>query len=151
MFTCLYSRITRVEDLISPRQFQLKCLFIARLIHQCGYFIVKVRERCGSLPHRDLFRIETFLHEGARDLAWVLIRALGLPVTYLPNSVKSEGSVSSTHSMCLWVTRLSSSVTAHLLDFRVQAFNNCWLLIILKNTSRHWVLHCSQATQTLGW
>ena len=147
----LYSRTTWVEDLISPRQFQLKRLFIARLIHRCGYFIVKVGERCGSLPHRDLFRIEAFLHEGARDFAWVLLRALGLPVTYLPDPVKSEGCVSSTHDMCLWVMRLSSMVTAHLLDFRVRAFNNCWLLIILKNTNRHWVLRCSQATQTLGW
>ena len=140
-----------MEDLISPRQFQLKRLFIAHLIHQCGYFILKVRERCGSLPHRDLYKVETFLSKGARDLAWVLIRALGLPATYLPDPVKSKGCVSSTHDMCLWVMKLSSSVTAHLLDFRVQDFNNCWLLIILKNTSRHWVLHCSQATQTLGW
>ena len=108
-----------MEDLISPRQFQLKCLFIAHLIHRCGYFIVKVGERCGSLPHQDLFRIETFLCEGARNLAWVLIRALGLPVTYVPDPVKSEGYVSSTHNMCLWVMRLASSVTAHLLDFRI--------------------------------
>ena len=108
-----------MEDLISPRQFQLKHLFIAHLIHQCGYFIVKVGERCGSLPRQDLFRIETFLHEGARDLAWVLIRALGLPITYLPDPVKSKGCVGSTHNMCLWVMRLSSSVTAHLLDFSV--------------------------------
>ena len=119
MFTYLYSRITHVEDPISPRQFQLKCLFIARLIHRCGYFIVKVRERCSSLPHRDLYRNETFLSKGARDLTWVLIRALGLPATYLPDPVKSEGCVSSTHNMCLWVMRLSSSVTAHLLDIRV--------------------------------
>ena len=77
--------------------------------------------------------------------------SLGLPVTYLPDPVKSEGCVSSTHDMCLWVMKLSSSVTVHLLDFRVRAFNNCWLLIILKNTSRHWVLRCSQATQAWGW
>ena len=128
------------------RQFQLKHLFIARLIHRCGYFIVKVGERCGSLPCQDLFRIKTFLCEGARDLAWVLLRALGLPVTYLPDPVKSKGCASSTQEMCLWVMRLSSMVTGHLLDFKVCAFNNCWLLIILKNTSRHWVLRCSQAT-----
>ena len=137
-----------MEDLISPRQFQLKCLFIAHLIHQCGYFIVKVRERCSSLPRRDLFRIEAFL---GRDLAWILLRVLGLPITYLPDPVKSEGCVSSTHDMCLWVMRLSSMVTAHLLNFRLRAFNNCWLLITLKNTSKHWVLCCSQATQALGW
>ena len=86
-----------MEDLISPRQFQLKHLFVARLIHQCGYFIIKVGERCGSLPHQDLFRIEAFLREGAMDLAWVLLRALGLPITYLPDPVKSKGCVSSTH------------------------------------------------------
>ena len=56
-----------MEDLISPRQFQLKCLFITHLIHQCGYFIVKVRERHGSLPQQDLYRVEAFLKEGARD------------------------------------------------------------------------------------
>ena len=88
------------------------------------HFIVKVEERCGSLPCRDLYKIETFLHKGARDFAWVLIRALGLLVVYLPDPVKSEGCVSSTHDMCLWVMELSSSVTAHLLDFRVRAFNN---------------------------
>ena len=140
-----------MEDLISPRQFQLKCLFITRLIHRCVYFIVKVGERCKSLPHQDLFRIEAFLCEGARDFAWVLLRALGLPIAYFPDPVKSEGCASSTHKMCLWVMKLSTKVTAHLLDFRVRAFNNCWLLIILKNTSKHWVLHCSQAIRTLGW
>ena len=76
-----------MEDLISPRQFQLKCLFIARLIHRCGYFIVRVRERCGSLPRRDLYRVEAFLSEGARDLTWVLERVLGLPAVYLPEVV----------------------------------------------------------------
>ena len=103
-----------MEDLISPRQFQLKHLF-----HQCGYFIVKVRERCGSLPHWDLYRVEAFLSEGARDLTWVLERVLGLPAIYLPDPVKSEGCISTTHDMCLWVMKLSSSVTAHLLDFRI--------------------------------
>ena len=140
-----------MEDLISPRQFQLKCLFIARLIHRCGYFIVKVGERCGSLPHQDLYRVEAFLKEGARDLTWVLERVLGLPAIYLPDPVKSEGCISTTHNMCLWVMKLSSSVTAHLLDFKIRILNNCWLLITLRNTSRHWVLHCSQATQALGW
>ena len=108
-----------MEDLIPPRQFQLKCLFIACLIHRCGYFIVKVGERCGSLPCQDLFRIEAFLRKGARDFAWVLLRALGLPVTYLPDPVKSKGCVSSTHDMCLWVMRNLSMVTAHLLNFRL--------------------------------
>ena len=115
----LYSRTTHVEDLISPRQFQLKHLFIARLIHRCGYFIVKVGERCSSLPRWDLFRIEAFLCEGARDFAWVLLRVLGLPITSLTDPVKSKGCVSSTHNMCLWVVRLSSMVTAHLLNFRL--------------------------------
>ena len=140
-----------MEDLISPKQFQLKRLFIACLIHQCGYFIIKVGERCSNLSHRDLFRVKSFLREGARDLAWVLLRALGLPIVYLPDPIESEGSAISTHEMCIWVMKLSSKVIGHLLDFKVRAFNHCWLLIILKNTSRHWVLHCGQATRTLGW
>ena len=120
------------------------------MIHQCGNFIVKVRERCGNLPPQVLYSLEAFLSEGARDLTWVLRRALGLPAIYLPASIKSEICARSTHDMCLWVMRLSSSVVAHLLDFRVHTLNNCWLLLILKNTSRHWVLHCSQATQVLN-
>ena len=121
----LYSRITHVEDLIPPRQFQLKCLFIAHLIHRCGNFIVKVGERCGNLPPQDLYRVEVFLSKGARDITWVLRRALGLPAIYLQDLIMSKGCVSSTHDMCLWVMKLSSSVTAHLLDFRVQTYNNC--------------------------
>ena len=78
-----------MEDLISPRQFQLKHLFIAHLIHRCGYFIVQVREKCGNLPCRYLHRVEAFLSEGTRDLTWVLERALGLPAIYLPDPVKS--------------------------------------------------------------
>ena len=140
-----------MEDLISPRQFQLKWLFITRLICQCGYFIVKVGERCGSLPHQDLYRVEAFLSKGARDLTWVLEKVLELPSVYIPDSVKSEGCIGSTQNICLRVMKLSSLVTGHLLDFRVQTFNKCWLLIILRNTSRHWVLCCSQATQALGW
>ena len=140
-----------MEDLISPRQVQLKHLFIACLIHQCGYFVIKVGERCGSLPCLDLYRVEAFLKEGARDFTWILEKVLGLPAIYLPDPVKSKGQVNTTFDMCMWVMWLSSSVTAHLLDFNIQIFNNCWLLIILKNTSKHWVLHCSQATQALGW
>ena len=150
IFMYLYSRITHVKDLISPRQFQLKWLFIARLIHRCRNFVVRVRERCGNLPPQVLYSLEAFLSEGARDLTWVLRRALGLPAIYLSDSVKSEGCAESTHDMCLWVMKLSSSVTAHLLDFRIQTFNNCWLLITLKNTSRHWVLCCCQATPVLS-
>ena len=140
-----------MEDLISPRQFQLKHLFIARLIHRCGYFVAKVGERCGSLPHRDLYRVQAFLKEGARDFTWILEKVLGLPAVYLPDPIESKGWVNTTLVMCMWVMRLSSSVTAHLLDFNIRIFNNCWLLITLKNTSKHWVLHCSQATQALGW
>ena len=139
-----------MEDQISPRQFQLKRLFIAQMIHRCGNFVVKVGERCGNLPPQALYGLEAFLSEGARDLTWVLKGVLGVPVIYLSASVKSKGCARSTHNMCLWVLELSSSVVAHLLDFGIQIFNNCWLLIILKNTSRHWVLHCSQATQVLG-
>ena len=144
----MYSRINHVEDLISPRQFKLKRLFIARFICRCGYFIVKVGERCGSLSHQNLFRVEAFLSEGAQDLTWVLEKVLNLPSIYIPDSVKSEGSIKSTQNICLWVMKLSTSVSGHLLDFRVQTFNKCWLLIILRNTSRHRVVHCSQA---LGW
>ena len=139
-----------MEDLISPRQFQLKRLFIAQMIHQCGNFVVKVRERCGNFPPQALYGLEGFLSEGARDFTWVLKEVLGVPDIYLPASVKSEGCARSTHDMCLWVMKLSSSVVTHLLDFRIQIFNNCWLLIILMNTSRHWVLRCSQATQVFG-
>ena len=139
-----------MEDLIFPRQFQLKQLFIAHLIHRCGNFIVRVRERCGNLPPQVLLSLEAFLSEGARDLTWVLRRALELPAIYLPDPVKSEGCAESTHNICLWVMRLSSSVIAHLLDFRIWTFNNCWLLITLKNTSRHWVLRCSHATRVLS-
>ena len=140
-----------MEDLISPRQFKLKHLFIAHFICQCGYFIVKVGERCGGLSRQDLFRVEAFLSEGARDLTWVLEKVLNLPSVYIPGSVKSEGSAKSTQDICLWVMKLSTLVTGHLLDFRIRTFNKCWLLIILRNTSRHWVVHCSQATQALGW
>ena len=120
------------------------------MIHRCGNFVVKVRERCGNLPPQTLYGLEAFLSEGARDLTWVLKGILRVPVIYLPASVKSEGCARSTHDMCLWVLKLSSSVVTHLLDFRIQIFNNCWLLIILKNTSRYWVLRCCQATQVLG-
>ena len=140
-----------MEDLISPRQFKLKRLFIARFIYRRGHFIVKAGERCGGLSRQNLFRVEAFLSKGARDLTWVLEKVLNLPLVYIPDSVKSEGSVKSTQDICLWVMKLSHLVTGHLLDFRVQTFNRCWLLIILRNTSRHWVIHCSQATQSLGW
>ena len=108
-----------MEDLISSRQFQLKCLFVTHLIHRCGHFVVKVGERCGSLPRRDLYRVEAFLKEGARDFTWILERVLGLPAIYLPDPIKSEGHVSTTLNMCLWVMKLSSSVTAHLLNFNI--------------------------------
>ena len=119
VFIYLYSRITHVEDLISPRQFWLKQLFIAQLIYHCGNFIVRVGERCGSLPSHILYSLEAFLSEGARDLTWVLRRALGLPAIYLLDPIKSEGCAKSTHDMCLWVMKLSSTVIGHLLDFRV--------------------------------
>ena len=143
-----------MEDLISPRQFKLKHLFITRVICRCGYFIVKVGERCSGLSHQDLYRVEAFLSEGARDLTWVLEKVLNLLPVYIPDSVKSEGSIKSTQDICLWVMRLLHSVTGHLLDFKVQTFNKSWLLIILRDTSRHWVVCCSQAsqaTQALGW
>ena len=108
-----------MEDLISPRQFKLKHLFIARFICRCGYFIVKAGERCGGLSRQNLFRVKAFLSEGARDLTWVLEKVLNLPSIYIPDSVKSEGSVKSTQGICLWVMKLLTLVTGHLLDFRV--------------------------------
>ena len=144
------------------------------MIHCCGNFVVKVKERCGSLPPQTLCGLEAFLSEGARDFTWVLKEVLvqlrGLegffsegakdftwvlkevlevPDIYLPASVKSKDHAKSTHNICLLVMELSSLVVTHLLDFRVQIFNNCWLLIILKNTNSHWALHCSQAAQVL--
>ena len=107
-----------MEDLISPRQFKLKHLFIAGFIYRCGHFIVKVGERWGGLSHQNLFRVEAFLSEGARDLTWVLKKVLNLPPAYIPDSVKSEGSVKSTQDICLWVMKLSHLVTGHLLEFR---------------------------------
>ena len=106
-----------MEDLISLRQFQLKHLFITRFIYCCGHFIIKVGKRCGGLSHQDFFRVEAFLSEGARDLTWVLEKVLNLPPVYIPDSVKSEGSIKSTQDICLWVMKLSHSVTGHLLDF----------------------------------
>ena len=85
-----------MEDLISLRKFQLKRLFIAHFIYRCAHFIVKVGERCGGLSRQELFRIEAFLSEGARDLTWVLEKVLNLPPVYIPDSVKYEGSVKST-------------------------------------------------------
>ena len=129
----------RVEDLISPHQFQLKCLFIACLIYHCGNFIVKVGKRCESLSRQNLFRVEAFLDEGARDFLWILKGILCLPSVYLPDPIESKGSVKTTMDMCLWVMELSGSVTSHLLDFNLRVFNSCWLLITLKNTCRHWI------------
>ena len=85
-----------MEDLISPRQFQLKHLFIAHLIHRCGYFVIKVGERCGGLPHHDLYRVEAFLKEGARDFTWIFEKVLGLPAIYLPDPVESKGQLNTT-------------------------------------------------------
>ena len=68
---------------------------------------------------QNLFRVEAFLSEGARDLTWVLEKVLNLPSIYILDSVKSEGSLKSTQNICLWVMKLSTSVTGHLLDFKV--------------------------------
>ena len=96
-----------MKDLISPRQFKLKHLFIARFICRCGHFIIRVGERCGDLSRQNLFRVEAFLSEGARDLTWVLEKVLNLPPAYIPDSIKSEGSVKSTQDICLWVMKLT--------------------------------------------
>ena len=94
------------------------------MIHRCGNFVVKVGERCSNLPPQALCGLEAFLSEGARDLTWVLKEVLGVPDIYFPASVKSESCARSTHDMYLWVLKLSSPVVTHLLDFRIQIFNN---------------------------
>ena len=139
-----------VEDMISPLQFKKKCLIISHLIHQSGKFVVKFGEGCSKLSPPLLHNLELFLLEAIRDLTWVLTHALGIPEAYLPDPILSEGCVESTHSICLQVAELSGSMISHLLDFEVQAFNKCYLLIWLKNTCRHWLNHFSQAERSLG-
>ena len=109
--------------------------------------MVRLGEKCTSLPPSALHELEKLLKNGARDFTWVPKGILNLPNIYLSDPVKFKGSPKSTHDMCLWVMKLSSSVMTHLLDFRIQIFNNCWLLITLKNTSKYWVFCCSEAAQ----
>ena len=136
--------------MISPLQFQKKCLIIGCLIHQCGKFVVKFGKDCSKLSPPLLHNLELFLLEAIRDLTWVLTHALGILETYLPDPILSEGCVESTRSICSCVVELSSSVISHLLDFGIRAFNKCYLLIWLKNTCRHWLNHFSQAECSLG-
>ena len=97
-----------------------------------------------------LRNLELFLLEAIRDLTWLLTHALGILEAYLPDSILSEGCVKSTRSICLCVMELPSSVISHLLDFGIQAFNKCSLLIWLKNMCRHWLNCFSQAECSLG-
>ena len=127
--------------MISPLQFMEKRLIIGCLINQCGKFVVRFGAGCSKLSPLLLRNLELFLLEALRDLTWVLTHALSIPEAYLLDPILSEGCVKSTHSICLQVMELSGSVINHLLDFKVQAFNKCYLLIWLKNTCRHW-LNC---------
>ena len=139
-----------MEDLISPLQFKSKRLFIARSIYGCTKFIVRLNEKCFNLPRDALQQLESFLIEGARNFLWVLRGILKISLTYLPNAVKSESSPESTLKICEWVMELSEAVTKHLLNFELEVFNNCWLLITLKNTSRYWVLRCNEAARVFN-
>ena len=136
--------------MISPLQFQKKYLLIAQLIHQCGKFVVKFGEKCPKLSSVPLYHLEIFLPEAIGDLFWVLVNALAIPKAYLPDPVLPQGCIESTHLMCLRVMELSGSVISHLLDFKAQTYNKCYLLIWLKNTCRHWLNCCSQAVHSLG-
>ena len=136
--------------MISPLQFQKKCLLIAQLIHQCVKFVVEFGENCPKLSPLSLYNLENFLLEVIGDLSWVLTHALGIPKAYLLDPIPPQGCVELTHSICLQVMELSGSVISHLLDFGVQTFNKCYLLIWLKNTCRHWLNHCPQAVCSLG-
>ena len=130
--------------------FWKKHLIIGCLINQCGKFVVKFGEHCSKLSPPLLHNLELFLLEATRDLTWVLTYALGIPEAYLLDPILSEGCVESTHSICLQVMELSGSVISHLLDFGVQAFNKCFLLIWLMNMCRHWLNRFSQAEHSLG-
>ena len=136
--------------MISLLQFQKKHLLIAQLIHRCGKFVVESGENCPKLCPLSLYNLENFLLEGIRDLSWVLTCALGFLKAYLLDPIPPQGCVKSTRSICLQVMELSGSVISHLLDFRVQTFNKCYLLMWLQNTCRHWLNHCPQAVHSLG-
>ena len=125
-----------VEDMISPLQFQKRCLLIAQLVHQCGKFIVRFGENCPKLTPLSLYGLKNFLCKAVRDLSWVLVHTLGILEVYLPTPVQSWGCVESTNAICLCVMELSGSVINRLLDFKVLTFNKCYLLILLKKTHK---------------
>ena len=139
-----------VEDMISPLQFQKKHLLITQLVHQCGKFIVMFGKDCPKLSSSLLYKLENFLLEAIRDLSWVLTCALGIPKAYLLDDIQPEGCVESTHSICLHIMELLGSVISHLLNLRVQAINKWYLLILLKNTCKHWFTCCPQVVHSLG-
>ena len=149
-FYLLFFRPTCVEDMISPLQFQKRCLLIAQLIHQCAKFVVEFGQNCPKLSPLSLYNLKNFLLEVIRDLTWVLTHAWGIPKAYLPDPISPQGCIESTCSICLQVIELSGSVISHLLDFRVQTFNKCYLLIWFKKTCRHWLNRCPQAVDSLG-
>ena len=135
--------------MILPLQFQKKHLLIAQLIHQCRKFVVGFRENCPKLTPLSLYGLDNFLCEAIRDLCWVLVCAQGIPEIYFPTPVQSQGCAESTHMICLCVMELSGSVINHLLDFKVLTFNKCYLLILLKNTCKHWLNCYSQVVHSL--
>ena len=136
-----------MEDLISPIQFKLKRLFIARSIYRCGKFIVRLNEKCFSLPLSALYELKHLLKNAARDLYWILKGVLHYSDHYLPKRINVKDYPQRIQYLCLWVMELSELVTKHLLNFQIQVFNRCWLLISLKNTCRHWVFRCAEATK----
>ena len=122
---------------------------IAQLVHQCGKFIVRFGESCPKLTPLSLYGLKNFLCEAIRDLSWVLIHTLGILEVYLPTPVQSWGCVESTCVICLCVKELSGSLISHLLDFKVLTLKKCYLLILLKNTCKHWLNRCSQVVRSL--
>ena len=149
-FQSLFSRITCTEDLISPTQFKLKRLFISRYIYKCGKFIVRLNEKCFSLPLDVLYELECLLKNAARDLHWILKGVLHYSDRCLPHRIIVKNYPQRIQYLCLWVMELSELVTKHLLDFQIRAFNRCWLLISLKSTCKHWVFRCAEASKVFN-
>ena len=110
---------------------------------------VKFGENCPKLTPLSLYGLENFLCQVVRDLFWVLIHALGILEVYLPTPIQSWGCVESTCVICSCVMELSGSMISHLLNFKVLTFSKCYLLILLKNTCKHWLNCCSQVVNSL--
>ena len=139
-----------VEEMILPLQFQKKTLTYCSPCTSMWEVRCQIWGNCSKLTPLSLYGLENFLCKAVRDLSWVLICALGIPEVYLPTPVQSWGGVESTSVICLCVMELSGSVINHLLDFKVLTFNKCYLLILLKNTYKHWPNCCSQIVHLLN-